>query len=119
MFIPRIYYPHPLIVGQISDLDKIQAHYITTVLRLKNEEKLILFNGIGGEYNAQILIAKKNVQAKILSYSPINTRSSLQIHLGQGLSRGDRMDFVIQKATELGVHEITPLISANCQVKLD
>ncbi len=119
MFIPRLYYPHPLERGIHLALDKETAHYLLTVLRLKNDERVILFNGEGGEYIAKILVDKKRVNVQILSFENINTESHLEIHLGQGLLRGDKMDFVIQKATELGVASITPLFSKNSNVKLD
>src|ERR1700677_2243447 len=103
MFIPRVYYPHPLNRGEQITVDKDVAHYLLTVLRLKSDERVILFNGEGGEYIAKIQIDKKKVSANLLSFENTNRESHLEIHLGQGLVRGDRMDFVIQKATELGV----------------
>lgn len=119
MFTPRIYYPHPLAENNILSLDKATSHYLIHVLRLKDNEEIILFNGQGGEYAAKINIFKKNSEVHVLSFRDINLRSPLELHLGQSLVRGDRMDIVIQKATELGVNSITPLISANCQVRLD
>ncbi len=118
MFIPRIYYPHPLHTGEIVSLEKETAHYVTTVIRLKNEELVILFNGEGGEYVAKLCIERKRALASIISFNDINKESSLEIHLGQGLARGDRMDIVVQKATELGVKSITPLFTKQSHVKL-
>ncbi len=120
MFIPRIFHPHPLVVGEDITFDKDTAHYLLTVLRLQNEAPVILFNGDDkGEYRATLTIHKKQVQAELLSFQPSHTESFLEIHLGQSLLRGDKMDFVIQKATELGVSTITPLITINANVKLD
>ncbi len=119
MFIPRIYYPHPLQIDTTVTLDKVMCHYLTQVLRLKEGETLILFNGEGGQYLGQCHFMKKVVQVALTTFENINRESTLQLHLGQGLVRGDRMDWVIQKATELGVQQITPLISALCNVKLD
>ncbi len=119
MFIPRLYFPHPLARGEHLTLEKETAHYLLTVLRLKNDERVVLFNGEGGEYIAKLMVDKKRVTAHILTFENINTESHLEIHLGQGLVRGDKMDFVIQKATELGVSSITPLFSKNSNVKLD
>ncbi|MGD9592362.1 MAG: 16S rRNA (uracil(1498)-N(3))-methyltransferase [Candidatus Berkiella sp.] len=119
MFIPRIYYPHNIENGETFSLEKDTAHYLLTVLRLKNEEQIVLFNGEGGEYTAKVLVEKKRVHVHILNFKNMNTEPLLDIHLGQGLLRGDRMDFVIQKATELGVNSITPLFSKNSNVKLD
>ncbi len=118
MFIPRIYYPHPLHPGENVSLEKETAHYVTTVIRLKNEELVILFNGEGGEYVAKLFIERKRAMASIISFNDVNKESSLEIHLGQGLARGDRMDIVVQKATELGVKSITPLFTKQSNVKL-
>lgn len=118
MFIPRIYYPHPLFVGELTVLESEMAHYLIKVLRLKEGEQIILFNGQGGEFSATVHIIKKSAQANIIAFHDINTNSMLKLHLGQGLCRGDRMDFAIQKATELGVCSITPLVTENCLVKL-
>jgi 16S rRNA (uracil1498-N3)-methyltransferase len=122
MFIPRIYYPHPLLINEIITFDKTTSHYLTQVLRLKNDASVILFNGEGGEYLAKYHAVKKSgreTQVLVLSFQEANRESSLALHLGQGLVRGDRMDLVIQKATELGATSITPLISKHCAVKLD
>lgn len=118
-FIPRIYYPYPLQRGEQVVLEKTIAHYLMTVLRLKDNEQVILFNGLGGEYSAILTLDKKKASVNILDHVSISRESPLQLHLGQGLARGDRMDTVVQKATELGVMSITPLITKNCAVKLD
>ncbi|HRE30544.1 MAG TPA: 16S rRNA (uracil(1498)-N(3))-methyltransferase, partial [Candidatus Berkiella sp.] len=118
MFIPRVYYPHDMNEGALLSLDKETSHYLCTVLRLSDGDKVIFFNGQGGEYEATLFADKKRSQANILAFHPISRESPLELHLGQGLARPDRMDWVIQKATELGVKSITPLISANCGVKL-
>lgn len=119
MFIPRIYIPIPLVAGETVLANEKVSHYLTSVLRLRHAEHVILFNGQGGEYTAEVLIEKKKINLAIKDYSNVDRRSPLQIHLGQGLARGDRMDWVIQKATELGVTSITPLFTKRCAVKLD
>jgi 16S rRNA (uracil1498-N3)-methyltransferase len=119
MFVPRIYYPHPLTENTTLELDKNTSHYLANVLRLKDNERVILFNGQGGEYQGQLTVLKKKVNVQILHFQDVSREAALALHLGQGLIRGDRMDYVIQKATELGVASITPLISATCSVKLD
>lgn len=81
---------------------------------------LQLFNGDGYNYAATITdVTKKHVLVSVTSKHPNPVESPLQIHLGQGISRGDRMDFAIQKAVELGVTAITPLFTERCGVKLD
>lgn len=118
MFVPRIYYPSPISVGETLNLDKEMSHYLLTVLRLDDSDNVIFFNGEGGEYTATFIADKKRCQAHITHFNAISRESPLSLHLGQALARGDRMDFVFQKATELGVQSITPLLSANCGVKL-
>lgn len=118
-FKPRIYLPEPLATGtQLVAPDKI-AHYLNNVLRQKSGASIILFNGEGGEFEATLQFEKKKVIFSIQGYQPIDRESPCEIHLGQSLIRGDRMDFVIQKATELGVTSITPLISEYSVVKLN
>jgi 16S rRNA (uracil1498-N3)-methyltransferase len=118
-FVPRIYLPEPLETGAALIAPEKTTHYLTHVLRQKNGDPIILFNGEGGEYKATVELEKKKVILKINTYYSIDRESSCAIHLGQSLVRGDRMDFVIQKATELGVTSITPLISEYSVVKLN
>lgn len=119
MRIPRIFHDDLLQVDQMITLSKDASNHILNVLRLKDEHPLVLFNGDGNEYSAELKIAgKRKAEALILSKLSISVESRLDIHLGQGVSKGDRMDFVIQKAVELGVTEITPLITERCVVKL-
>lgn len=116
---PRIYQPQPLQVGANFQLDETGAHHVGKVLRMQAGQPLRLFNGEGGEYQAQLLaVDKKNVLVEITDFKDANNQSPLPIHLGQVISRGDRMDFALQKAVELGVSEITPLFSMRCEVKL-
>lgn len=117
-FIPRIYLPMPLKIEEAIIAPEKIAHYLTHVLRQKNGDPIIVFNGEGGEYEAIIELQKKKITLKINAYHSIDRESACVIHLGQSLVRGDRMDFVIQKATELGVTSITPLISEYSVVKL-
>lgn len=119
MFIPRIYFPHPISLGNPLACDEKTSHYLCHVLRLKSGDPIIVFNGQGGEYSADIHFEKKKVTLTPTTYHDVNRSSSLNIHLGQAISRGDRMDFAIQKATELGVNDITPLFSEYTAVKLE
>ena len=96
------------------------AHYLTRVLRLKNGQDLILFNNSGSEWEAQILKAtKRQVDVKLLSKKSIQSESPLDITLLQSISRSQRMDFVMQKATELGVNKIIPMTTQNTVVRLN
>lgn len=119
MRVPRLYCNTELNLGEIVTLPKTTSHYITKVLRLSNKDKLILFNGKNKIYSATIQEAKKEVVVHVDSLEEQNNESSLSIHLYQGISKGSRMDTVMQKAVELGVTEITPVFTERCEVKLD
>jgi 16S rRNA (uracil1498-N3)-methyltransferase len=81
--------------------------------------ELILFNGEGGEYSAEIAaVHKKYIDVAVKEFSAENRQSQLQLELAIGVSRGDRMDWVLQKATELGVTKIIPLVTERTEVKL-
>lgn len=119
MRIPRIYQDQPLALDSSIELDTEAASHIGRVLRMSQGEQLSLFNGDGHDYLANIDSAnKRHVLVTIISVIPNNSESPLNIHLGQVISRGDRMDFTIQKSVELGVTTITPLFSERCGVKL-
>ncbi|MCC2618047.1 16S rRNA (uracil(1498)-N(3))-methyltransferase [Aestuariibacter halophilus] len=119
MRIPRIYHPDLIIAEQRLSLTPDAAHHVATVLRLKPGHPVVLFNGDGNEYSGQLSeVSKRAVDVEVDAKLSLSVESSLSIHLGQGVSKGDRMEWVIQKAVELGVTEITPLITARCAVKL-
>lgn len=116
----RLYQPGPLTPGQSVALCEDAANHAGKVLRMQAGEVLELFNGDGNNYTALIAeVGKKQLLVDIQSVSDNLIESPLKLHLGQGISRGDRMDFAIQKAVELGVSEITPLFTERCGVKLD
>lgn len=119
MFVPRLYYPHALSVEATIHLDKAASHYLAQVVRLRPQDPIILFNGEGGEYHGVVINSDKTTNVHLTSYEPVNRESPLKITLGQGIARGDRMDLIMQKATELGVHQIVPLITERSLVKLD
>lgn len=119
MRIPRIFIDLPLGENQLVELPRETSHYLSRVLRLPLEAPLRVFNGLGGEYQATICEATKNsVRIKTGLFDAADNHSPLHIHLGISLSKGERMDFVIQKATELGVSEISLLNSERTEVKL-
>lgn len=116
----RFYCNHKLISGGELILEDDLSHYIKNVLRIKAGEKIRIFNEIDSEYDAEIIqISKKTVLIKVNTNTNVNNESPLNIHLGQAISRGERMDFVVQKAVELGVSIITPLFTERCNVKLN
>ena len=119
MRIPRLYLPQPINEGDSITLNENTANHSVRVLRLRENAPVILFNGEGGEFEAIIETIKKQVIVKVDKFIDINRESPLHIHLIQGISRGERMDYTIQKAVELGVSEITPVMTDRCVVKLN
>ena len=118
MRLSRFYIAAPLSLGQHA-LPEEQAHYIGRVLRHSAGDAVQLFDGSGQEYLGQLIeVGKKSVRVELTEQLPGQPDSPLRVHLGQGLSRGERMDWAIQKATELGVAEITPIVSERCEVRL-
>lgn len=115
---PRFFEPQTLNINTEINLSDDAVQHIR-VLRLKNGTTITLFNGDGGEYLATLLVVeKRSVTVNIDSFKETTNESPLTLHLGQVISRGDRMEFVIQKAVELGVSEITPLLSERCGIKI-
>ncbi|HXH55118.1 MAG TPA: 16S rRNA (uracil(1498)-N(3))-methyltransferase [Gammaproteobacteria bacterium] len=119
MKLPRLFQNRPLQISDHIELDPNACHRLTAVLRAETDRKVILFNGDGFEYLSIITLIKRNrVSVTILGKTRKNLESVLEIHLGQVISKGEKMDFVVQKATELGVKKITPLFSERSVVHL-
>lgn len=120
MRIPRIYINQALAAGQELTLPADQAHYVSKVLRLKPGRPLLVFNGEGGEYEAQLIaVERRSAVIAVERFVEVDRESPLKMELAIGISRGERMDWVVQKATELGVSTITPLFTERTEVKLD
>lgn len=112
MRIPRIFLDQDIEVGKVVELDDFASGHICRVLRMKAGRPLIVFNGRGGEYQAELKTPhNKKAEIDILSFEDVNRESPLSIHLGLALSKGDRFDWALQKSVELGVTNITPLLS--------
>jgi 16S rRNA (uracil1498-N3)-methyltransferase len=106
--------------GRQIVLDGEPARYLGRVLRLRVGDHLNVFNGDDGEWQADIIaLTRETATLRIAAPHDSATESPLRVHLVQGVSRGERMDFVVQKATELGVKRITPVFTAHGVVKLD
>jgi len=120
MRIPRVFTTQPLSVGDTIQLEEAAARHLTSVLRMVQGQNIILFDGRGGEYNAELTDVKKGAaRAKVDLFIDADRESPLKIELAIGISRGERMDWIVQKATELGVTGITPLFTERCEVKLN
>lgn len=119
MRLSRIYTSVPLHSGGAVTLDEETSHYLLRVLRLRPGDPLILFNGDGGEYRAVLTGAeRRQANVSIGHREQPQRESGLHIVLGQGIPRGERMDFVLQKSVELGAAAIAPLCTKRSQVRL-
>jgi 16S rRNA (uracil1498-N3)-methyltransferase len=119
MTIARIYQPVAMQEGSQIILDNAAAHHLARVLRAQTGDPVTLFNGEGGEYACVIeAIAKKSVTLRINKFNAREAESPLNLCLAQGIARGEKMDYIIQKAVELGVKQIVPLLTERSTVKL-
>jgi len=116
----RIHVPNPLATDAEISIEGSAANHIGRVLRLKVGDEITLFNGEGGEYLATLTtIERQTVRAHIESFDPRECESPLRVTLAQGISRGERMDYTLQKSVELGVSQIVPLSTERCGVKFE
>ena len=119
MSTPRFYCPNPLPAGHTIQLPENAAVHATRALRLQVGDQVILFNGDGYDYTGILTsVRKQEVSARIEQQQAKENESPLRITLAQAISSGDRMDFTIQKAVEMGVHSIQPISSQRSIVKL-
>lgn len=119
MRVPRIYTAQPLRSNAVIELEPGPSQHLARALRMQAGAALVLFDGRGGQFPATISgIDRKRVTVTTAEQDPLEVESPLRIRLGIGMSRGDRMDWVVQKATELGVAEITPLVTGRSELKL-
>jgi len=119
MRLTRVYVADPLASGRRVRLEGNAASHITRVLRLRVGAALTLFDGTGGEYEGSIDKAHGGeVIVAVGAQTPIERESPLELTLAQGVSRGERMDLVVQKATELGVSHLVPVLTERSVVRL-
>lgn len=110
---PRFYVDQPLRPGSSILLPEDSAHHAVHVLRVRAGDEIVLFNGRGGEYPSRIAaIERLKVMVDVLAHDPVERESPLRVTLVQGVSAGEKMDFTIRKAVELGVAEIRPVLAA-------
>jgi len=120
MRVPRLYIAQPLKTNTLVHLDKDASRYLGSVLRMSKGQSVVLFNGQGGEFQGELVnLTKNQATVSVLQSKTEDRESPLKVHLVIGISRGERMDWVIQKATELGVNNISPLLSEYSVIKLE
>ncbi len=120
MRVSRLYIDHPLSENTDVMLEAHSSHYLLRVLRLKPGDALLVFNGDGHEYSATLEQAtRKQAALRLREKTSPQRESPLCIEIAQGVARGERMDFVLQKSVELGANIISPLWTRRAQVKLD
>ena len=120
MRVTRIHVDAVLAIGITVVLSETAANHLLRALRLQAGDACVLFNGDGCDYGARIIaIDKRAVRVEVGSMQPLDNESPLRIVLLQALARGDKMDWILQKATELGVNAIMPVMSERSEVKLD
>jgi 16S rRNA (uracil1498-N3)-methyltransferase len=116
----RVYLERPLTSGAIVDLPPQTASHVAKVLRARAGDELILFSGDGREYRGAVhSVRGSRVTASVGSGADVDRESPFAVTLVQCVPRGDRMDFIVQKATELGVRRIVPVLSQRSVVRLD
>ncbi len=120
MRLTRCHVDTPLAVGASLALPDAAANHLARVLRLREGDGCVLFNGDGKDYDARLTaISKRGVLADIVGARTVDNESPLQVILLQGIARGEKMDLILQKATELGVAAMVPVMAERTEVKLD
>lgn len=116
----RAYVDAPLAVGARVGLSETAAAHLLRVLRLREGDECVLFNGDGQDYAARITaVGKRDGEAEVIAARAVDNESPLRITLLQGIARGEKMDLILQKATELGAAAFMPVSSQRSEVKLD
>jgi 16S rRNA (uracil1498-N3)-methyltransferase len=116
----RLYLPQPLTVGATLDLPDEALRHLVQVLRMGKGERLTVFNGEGGEYAAELIeVGRRAARLRIEAHDPVSREAPLTVTIAQCVSKGERMDYALQKATELGAAAFAPLLSMRGVVKLD
>jgi 16S rRNA (uracil1498-N3)-methyltransferase len=114
----RFYCPLPLVAGQVVDLPPTAARHVQ-VLRMQPGHALTLFNGEGGEFSAEVQhMGRSDVRVVVGEHRDVECEAALQVHLAVGMPANERMDWLVEKATELGVHRITPLMTERSVIRL-
>jgi len=114
----RFYCPLPLVSGQVVDLPPTAARHVQ-VLRMQPGHTLTLFNGQGGQFSAEVQhMGRSDVRVVVGEHRDVECESAVKVHLAVGMPANERMDWLVEKATELGVHRITPLMTERSVIRL-
>ena len=120
MRLTRSWIETPLAVGQTLSLPEEVANHLVRVMRLREGDTCVLFNGDGHDYSATVVeTSKRDARVRVDGATAVDNESPLRITLLQGIARGEKMDLILQKATELGVTAIVPVNAERTEVKLD
>jgi 16S rRNA (uracil1498-N3)-methyltransferase len=115
----RLFVDTPLQAGFGVTLSEAAANHAVRVLRLREGDAVTLFNGDGHDYSGQISLGKREARVQVMRVDAVANESPLAITLVQAIARGEKMDLILQKATELGVAKIVPVTSDRTEVRLD
>ncbi|AVP97045.1 16S rRNA (uracil(1498)-N(3))-methyltransferase [Ahniella affigens] len=116
----RVYVDAPMQIGRQVSLPEFAAHHAVRVLRLREGDPLTLFNGDGQDYHGVLSHTRKDLVTVTLgSAEPVSRESPLKITLIQAMARGEKMDLILQKAAELGVTNVLPVVTERTEVKLE
>ena len=118
MALPRFYCPVVLTSGTTIELPVALAHHAVRVLRLKPDAPIVLFNGDGGQYPAILIVDEKRAYAELGPHDPVERELNGEITLVQGVASGDKMDWIIEKAVELGASRIVPITAQRSVLQL-
>ena len=115
---PRFYCPQPLIPGSLVDLPEAVAHHLH-VVRQQSGDELVLFNGEGGQVRARLAeIGKRRASAEVIGHEAVDVELPFRVTLAQGLPEGSKMDWIVEKAVELGAAGVIPLAAQRSVVRL-
>ncbi|MGE5415220.1 MAG: 16S rRNA (uracil(1498)-N(3))-methyltransferase [Acidobacteriota bacterium] len=115
----RFYVDRSSIDNENVSISGDEARHISRVLRMEPGDRIIVFDGTGQEYLVELIDVGNNVEGQIIANETANNESPVRLTLVQGLAKGEKMELIIQKAVELGVHRIVPVHTEYAVVKLD
>lgn len=115
---PRFHCPFPLTANQRTELPDATAHHAVRVLRLRDGQSVVLFDGLGGQYSATLEIEGKRAWAQVGAHTPTEAELPARTILVQGIASGDKMDWIVEKAVEMGVSQLVPIAAKRSVIQL-